>query len=539
MNRQKERKTPFLFLLLFRLCLIVLPFGLVVAVSLSIYIPLSLRSAAAPMGFTLLEIKQTESFMYGDDDMLTAGDTIEITTFFNNLGTTTIPSVQLITSVPMSMCFPSTNASQLIIGDMAPGASAFCSSIITITQIHIAQQQIPATFSYTTGVGAVPLVQDPNSTIHGIVYPFQIPLNTSNITSNLAIDFSETIDFGEDMLFSVGDTLVIVTTLTNTGTQTLLNISTVESNGTVSQLLPGQSIQFSTNYTLTSNDILSGMFTIQESAVGTGITDLIQYAWNASFTANFTVPELGNIELNQFTPSISQVRFCPGPGDTIMISLMFNNSSTETLTDVSVTDNKIGSGWVCGPSMMNNMLATVMPGEVFTCSGSYLVGAVDMPTGEFLSDIVVQGTHFSTQLPYERTFANNSYQFTDPTKDVRFIATIITTNSVSVPWAAVVYNTHPANWASNTFFTIPVTGTYRISARYWDAVCCIIAEIRVDGVAVPATYLGTAQRTVTWTGTVNAGQTVYIADPSGAGNTITSPMPNPPQTWTSFCITQL
>ena len=171
---------------------------------------------------------------------------------------------------------------------------------------------------------------------------------------------------------SVGDTLNYVVTATNTGETSLTNV-------VVSDLLLSPNTETCALLAVTEQCVLSGFYTVTEQDITTGaITN------TATANSDQTEPVEDDVTITLGTPAITLSKSLSSNtdedasgdvsvGDTLIFTIVANNTGSSTLTMVTVTDSMINP--------MSTTCAGVAPLETCTLQGSYTVTDDDMAAG--------------------------------------------------------------------------------------------------------------------------------------------------------------
>ncbi len=179
-----------------------------------------------------------------------------------------------------------------------------------------------------------------------------------------------------------GDTVTYTFTVRNIGTTTLrtvlvddakLGLDAFSCRGVVA-LTPGTTRTCtSPAYTLTQSDIDAGRVLNTATARATGSTG----PTTAQDDATVLLPSSGDVELVKSASEVVDTNDDGrvDAGDTVSYTFTVSNASTVTLTDVTLSDPRLGLDAVrCGP-------ATLAPGATGTCSRSSVLTQADVDAG--------------------------------------------------------------------------------------------------------------------------------------------------------------
>lgn len=504
-ERYRQRKTNgFLFFLCVAFVVI-----FVAAIVLSVV--LSRRIQSPEEGG--LVVNQTSIFIPGGDGMVTAGDVIEFQTTFFNSGSQPIQNIVLNGSLATTVCSP--GGIDNVVGDLDPGEGAVCTSFLPITLDHILAGQAPVQFF-----------------LQGFDYTFPsfaiIPVDTFG---RLTLTVVEVVEMEDDGFLSVNDTITLLLTLTNTGTETIQNITLDGEMDLIPELLPGGFTTTETNLTVTVDDVNAGFLEVLLEASGTGITFQRLITTNRTFFTNVTLPPAPDMEISQ-NMMYSQGGSCQIPGDAIMLYTTVSNTGLVPLENIQVFDSNIGTSLTCEPMLVDNSIGTLLPGENRTCTGVYSVTTGDFTTGLFSTDITVTGTRFGSGTPFTVESLDNELQFAVPS-DVRFVATNLLANALQVNaarYTVVRINTSPSSWASPSTYTVPQAGTYEVVATWDSIIPAVTAQLRLAGVVTNPTQRSTEY--LRWVGPLGMGDTVGIWNPAPGNGFAARPD-------AVFCITKV
>lgn len=198
-----------------------------------------------------------------------------------------------------------------------------------------------------------------------------------------------------------GDTISYAFAVTNTGNVTLTNLTLTDTlpglvltGGPIASLLPGatNSVAFTATYTLTQADVDAGRVINQATISGTDpyntvVTDLSGSATTNNTPTTTPVPAAPSIALLKVADA-SAVNDPAQVGDVITYAFTVRNTGNVTLTNVIVTDPKLGVTLVGGP------IASLAPGaeDTDTFTASYAITQADIDAAGVTNTATARGT---------------------------------------------------------------------------------------------------------------------------------------------------
>ncbi len=318
--------------------------------------------------------------------VLDAGDTITYTFIVSNTGNMTLHGIALTDTKVSPISCPATT--------LLPGQSTTCTApAYSITQADIDNGGVSnqATVNALTASNA-PVSDLSDPTIPG---PGANAPTFTNLTPAPAIGVVKTagaiVDANSDGKVDAGDTIAYSFTVTNTGNVKLTTI------GVTDPMVPGISCPATTlaptlstictaaPYVLTQADIDAGKVTNQATASGTppsgpAVTDLSDptspQPGNDVKTIT-TIPQQNVIGLVKVSGGVTDANSngVTDVGDTITYSFTAYNMGTTTLTNLVVTDPKLGA--------ITCAVTTLAPGASTTCTTpAYSITQPDINTGK-------------------------------------------------------------------------------------------------------------------------------------------------------------
>jgi uncharacterized repeat protein (TIGR01451 family) len=243
---------------------------------------------------------------------------------------------------------------------LAPGATETCTATYTTTQADVDRRSIK-------NVGTV-FALAPSWTWVAASSSLTIPAVQ---TPKIAITKSASISS-----FSAAGTRVTYSyKVTDTGNVTLSPVTVTDPMSGLSRiscptnsLSPGATETCTATYTTTQADVTGGSISNTGTATGTPPTGP-----NVTATSSVKVPFVAAAP----TPAIGIVKTTNGTNDqdipvgsTVTWSYAVTNTGKVTLTNVTVTDNKVRSSAITCPGSHSNTIATLAPGASATCSAT-------------------------------------------------------------------------------------------------------------------------------------------------------------------------
>ena len=302
-----------------------------------------------------------------------AGDTITYTFLVTNTGTVTLDPVTVTDPKVGPITCPAT--------PLAPGVSVNCTpKVYTLTQNDVDTGKVENTATAHGTPPSGPVVEDTDSTTTPIASLPSIELDKTAGTIN---DLDSN---GPD----AGDTITYAFTVTNTGNVTLNPVTVSDPKlGAITcppgALLPGADVSCTPKtFTLTQADVDSLKVDNTATAHGTPPTGGPVTDTDSTHT-EFTVTDPA-IQLIKGAGSVNDINANGiDDGDTITYTFQVKNLGNVTLTNITVTDPKIGP--ITCPSV------TLAPGASLNCDPrTYTLTQDDVDNGEIHNTATVHGT---------------------------------------------------------------------------------------------------------------------------------------------------
>ncbi|SFU15003.1 conserved repeat domain-containing protein, partial [Algoriphagus locisalis] len=184
-----------------------------------------------------------------------------------------------------------------------------------------------------------------------------------------------------DGYVEAGDVLEYTITVTNTGNVTLTDVEVVDPltgmTETIPSFAPGETIVYTTTYTVTVADVDNGSVTNDVAASGTDpngedVTDTDSQTTNGAESDEITV--IKNVQESGYFEA----------GDVLTYTIIVANTGNSTINDASVTDPLTG---------LTEDIGTLEPGEVLTFTTTYTVTQADVDNGTIENTASASGTN--------------------------------------------------------------------------------------------------------------------------------------------------
>ncbi len=300
----------------------------------------------------------------GGDGIANVGDTVSYTFTVQNTGAVTLNGVTLTD--------PGLTVVGGAIGTLGPGAIANATATLTLTQpmINAAVYNNTATVAGTPANGSV--LAPVNDSV-------SVPLPAPAIT----LSKSGTVNVGVNGRADEGETISYAFAVTNTGNQTVTNISVIDPlvtvNGGPITLAPGasNSSSFTGSYTLTQADIDAGSYANTATASGNPPTGAAVTSPGSTTTTITGAPSVTLVKTG--TPDFTVVAppATPNANDTIFYTFTVENTGNVTLDNVTVTDANPAV------TVTGGAVGSLNPGATATVTGVYTIVQTDINAGVF------------------------------------------------------------------------------------------------------------------------------------------------------------
>ncbi|KQI67516.1 hypothetical protein AN189_15400, partial [Loktanella sp. 3ANDIMAR09] len=301
-----------------------------------------------------------------------------------NSGNVTIPGPITVTDDKLSpQTFTCTGAA------IAVGDSVQCTATYQVTPTDVARQSVRNTAFATGGDGTV------SNTDDAVIAPagrLDIQLEKQAVTTDFA---------------AVGDPVDFTLTFTNTGDFTLFpetdssaldryeltdpGVSGLDSCIIPNPLFPQGGAQTPTQFTCTVTRIITQADVDAGSYTNTAFLTMIYNQGQVNEETQVVPPASDTVPLNanvvpSFTLTKTATNDYGAVGDTINYDFEVTNTSVLTLTNVVLTDPKIGS-ISCVGSATANETGTIAPGASALCTGSYEVTQADLDAEQVVNTV--------------------------------------------------------------------------------------------------------------------------------------------------------
>jgi uncharacterized repeat protein (TIGR01451 family) len=262
---------------------------------------------------------------------------------------------------------------------LAVNASFSCVATYTITQ---------ADFDLGGVTNIATVTGDPSSGGVGPTATATVTVTTGTQSPSLTIVKSGVLNQGGNSRADAGDTIAYSYLVTNTGNVTLSNVTVTDdkiasagiscpapsASNVVASLAPGATATCTASYSVLQADMNVGSVTNRGTATSGSTTSFDDETVALTRVSTMTIVKSGVVALG------SNAR--ADTGDTISYSYVITNTGNVTLSNVTVTDNKIADASIsCPAPSASNVVASLAPGATATCTASYSVLLADMNVG--------------------------------------------------------------------------------------------------------------------------------------------------------------
>ncbi len=301
-------------------------------------------------------------------DFDAVGDVLHYTLTATNTGDVTLTGVT-ITDARLGglTCVPAQPAT------LAPGAALECSGSYTVVQDDLDEGEVVNNASVTgTPPTGDPVTDTDDATVPGLQDP--------------GIELVKTV--GQASFDAAGDVLTYTLTATNTGDVTLTGVTITDARlgaltcvpAQPATLAPGAALACSGSYTVLQGDVDAG------SVLNTGsVTGNPPTGDPVTGTDSETVPGVQDPGI-ELVKTAAEADF-DAVGDVLHYTLTATNTGDVTLTEVTITDAKLGA-LTCAPTQP----ATLAPDDELVCNGTYTVVQGDLDVGNVANTASVTAT---------------------------------------------------------------------------------------------------------------------------------------------------
>ncbi|MGI9405133.1 MAG: beta strand repeat-containing protein, partial [Hyphomicrobiaceae bacterium] len=334
----------------------------------------------------------------GGDGQVDAGDTISYTFSVENTGNVTLTNI--------TVTDPLVTMSGGPIASLAPGVTdtTTFTANYTITQADVDNGSVS---NQATAAGTDP-GSNPITDLSDSANPADGPgpddptVAQFPSAAGMSLVKTGTLNDGGDGQADAGDTISYTFSVTNTGNQTLTNITVTDpgvtmSGGPIASLAVGASdnTTFTATRILTQADVDAGSFTNSATATGTDpssnpVTDISDSGNAAGGGPDdptvIPLPPNAGIELIKTATINDGGDGQVDAGDTVSYAFSVRNTGNVTLTNIAVTDP--------GVTVSGGPIASLAPGvtDTTTFTASYTITQADVNNGSFSNQATATGT---------------------------------------------------------------------------------------------------------------------------------------------------
>ncbi len=291
------------------------------------------------------------------------GETIPYTFTVQNTGNTTLTAITVTDAKVTGLTCPT--------APLAPGASAVCSAVHTVTQADLDAGAVVNTASVVgTPPSGTPIAPVVSNTVN---IPAVASPSLSLVKATTTTSYS-----------TVGQLVGYSFAVTNTGNVTMSDVTVTDPqlsaiSCVLTSLAPGATTTCSGTHAVTQADLNAGSIVNTASVIGTppGGTPIAPVSSNTVTVPANQTPALTIVKATTAS-SVSAV------GDVIPYTFTVTNNGNVTLTSVAVTDAN-ATGLTC-------VASTLTPGASTTCSASHTVTQADLDSGTVSNVASVVGT---------------------------------------------------------------------------------------------------------------------------------------------------
>lgn len=362
-----------------------------------------------------------------------AGDLITYTYLLNNIGNTTINSIEV---SDVHNGSGTLSAISCLNTSLLPASSTTCTASYTVTQTDInagtaitntatatgtpptgstlTNPTASASVTTATPVPALTITKTANDTTDVVV--------GQNITYTYVVRNTGNVTFDN---VSVADSHSGLGTSPNPSNEVLANnsgssVNTTANDGNINQLAPGDSVSLTASYTVTQEDIDAGVaITNTATANGSPQTGVGFIPPNATVIVD-PISQNGLIDIQKVagapTINLGADTALTDPLDTITYTLTAKNMGNVTLTNVIVSDTLLTvASTDCavtseGDTFNNDGSDTLDVGESVVCTVTYVLDQTDIDTGVRPNTASADALDQNTNIVNDSTTVNSSLQ---------------------------------------------------------------------------------------------------------------------------------
>ncbi|MDN4613931.1 hypothetical protein P5G50_05635 [Leifsonia sp. F6_8S_P_1B] len=312
-----------------------------------------------------------------------AGDLVTYTFSATNVGDVTLKNVAI--SDPHAGLSALTYQWPGTPGQLAPGQKATATATYTITQADVDAGRVDNTASAAgTTLSGVP--------VDGGRASVSIPL-----TGSPQLSLTKTAKLAVGAQGVIGDRVEYTFTATNTGTQTLTNVTVVDQlagmsaltyqwPGVAGVLVPGQSVTATATYTIAQKDVDAGSVNNVATATGRAPNGASVPSGPAQATVPLNVkPELTLTKRAVLTPGQTGVA-----GDKVQYTFTVTNTGRVTVNGVTISDHLAGLSALT--YQWPGAAGVLQPGQTATATATYTLKQADVDAGSVSNVAVASGT---------------------------------------------------------------------------------------------------------------------------------------------------
>ncbi|MFZ9042786.1 MAG: beta strand repeat-containing protein, partial [Ilumatobacteraceae bacterium] len=334
-------------------------------------------AASVSISKTAGDIVDTDTDPNGAGDV---GDTITYTFSVTNTGDDVLSDVTVTDDKIADADITCPDGTGNVVASLASGASTECSATYSLTQADVDAGSVTNIGTVTAGAGAGPVTDDDTATV-------TIDRSASLSVLKSAGEIVDT-DDPADVAGDAGDTITYTYTVSSTGNVTLTAVTVTddkiagadiscddvaEGDYVIDSLVPGDDVSCTAVYTLTQADVDAGSVTNEVSVSGTA-PEGVPAPESATDSETVAITRSAALSVSKSAGPVADTDAEPNgagdPGDTITYTYAVSNTGNVTLTEVTVTDNKIASSGISCDDVESgdNVIDTLAPGGEVSCS---------------------------------------------------------------------------------------------------------------------------------------------------------------------------
>ena len=215
---------------------------------------------------------------------------------------------------------------------------------------------------------------------------YEVIVLTEQSNPHITIDKETTSDPGEDGVYNLGDVITYKITATNDGNLTLTNVvvtdELTDDKWTIETLVPGESKEFTTEYTVTEKDIRAGKVVNEATAEGESPDpDVPEVPVDPGEKEDPTEAEKPSLFVEKTAQPDEDGVY--NLGDEIVYTIKVVNNGNMTVTDIDVADDLTGALWA---------IESLAPGKSQEFTTKYTVTESDILAGGITNIASAEGT---------------------------------------------------------------------------------------------------------------------------------------------------